>query len=567
MKRPSNRALARLGLFAALVGVELYLARSMSATPSIRGYVDTKSYGVSSASRGLVRRIDVALGQSVTAGQMIAEIDPGSVDNEIAVAMAERKRLIAVHRTGSGASEPDEALVAIDTRLEQLQSQRDAMRLKSPVDGIVESLEVHPGDAIGPNSPVATVVIRDTRRVIACIPESRFEEAEVGRATEIHSLVGGRSYTGVVESVTPAIAPLPPRCQQPLVRIPEVGRVAVVLLDDSADLVPGQTQLIAFSSEHRALPATEAPPTATRSPAPLDVPSELASLSRFEPSGLVWVPALDRYVVVSDETGTDRARPWLFTMSRHGVLDPEPLVIEGLGELDDVESIAAGDNGALWLAASQSVSEKGNRPKPREHLMRLVSGGGGYKVEAKVRFAELLDAAPDAQRLALGLKTTRDLDIEGLAWRGGALYFGVKAPLDSEGRAMIWRVADPNKLLAGDLAGSGIEVWARVRLTVEDEGKKSVPGGISDLVFVTDTGVIVGATASGTSGKHHTGILATFTRTTTTPRATVVDSFPGLRPEGIAIAPDGKHVAIVFDRGKDRPLWIERDLPLPTEDL
>ncbi len=61
-------------------------------------------------------------------------------------------------------------------------------------------------------------------------------------------------------------------------------------------------------------------------------------VSRFEPSGLVWVSSLDRYIVVSDETGVDRARPWLFTMSRRGVIDPEPLVIEVIenGTLDDV---------------------------------------------------------------------------------------------------------------------------------------------------------------------------------------------------------------------------------------
>ena len=67
-----KRTAIRAGVFVALVGVEVLLARSMRATPSIRGYVDTRSFSVSSSQKALVRKIDVSLGEHVTAGQLIA---------------------------------------------------------------------------------------------------------------------------------------------------------------------------------------------------------------------------------------------------------------------------------------------------------------------------------------------------------------------------------------------------------------------------------------------------------------------------------------------------------------
>ncbi len=567
-----RRVAGRIGLFVGLVGVEIWLASSMSSSATIRGYVDTRSYGVSSMTKGLVRKLDVSLGQSVTAGQVIAELDPGSLDDEIATQMAERKKLLASQRggrgsagsgagsgSGSGEDTSVEALRVIDLRIEQLATQRDGMRLKSPVDGVIESLDVRPGDAVGPNSPVATVVTRDARRVIACIPESRLREVAVGRAAEVHAVVGDRMITGAVESLTPAVSPLPTRCQPPFAKIPEVGRVAVVLLDTATDLLPGQTELVSFGTEQRALPQVITDES-RRTPSPIDVPAALAASTRVEASGLVWVQALDRYIVVSDETGLEKAAhpPWLFAMSRRGVVDPEPITVENVSQLDDIESVTVGDGNTLWIAASNSVSEKGNRPKAREQLIRLEGVNGGFRAAGNVRLAELLDAAPATTRTALGLTDTRALDIEAIAWRAGALYLGLKAPLDN-GRAIIWRVAAPDRLLAGDLAGAGIAIWGTVAVGVELDGRP-VPGGFSDLAFVSDTTLLATVTASA-AGEKPTGALYTLARTGTDLRATFIEAFPGLRPEGVALSPDAGRIMIVFDRGSEPPLFLERDLP------
>jgi hypothetical protein len=300
---------------------------------------------------------------------------------------------------------------------------------------------------------------------------------------------------------------------------------------------------------------------AADAPRVIDVPPRIAEASAFEASGLVWVPRLDRYVVISDDTGRGGDHPpWLFTMSRDGVVDPAPIVVAGIGQFDDLESIALGDNDALWLLSSQSGSRNVKRPKHRTMLARVVPSDGGYKLDAKVHLVSLLEAASEPERRELGVVDTELLDIEGMAYRSGALYLGLKAPLDVDGRAIIWRVAAPERLLDGDLAGAGVAVWGEVKLDADIEGRTG-HGGITDMMFVSDTRLLVTATASGIDARRPSSALYAVTRSDGALHAARLRGFPDLKAEGVAAAPDPHRVAIVFDRGSRPAMWLELDVP------
>ena len=81
------------------------------------------------------------------------------------------------------------------------------------------------------------------------------------------------------------------------------------------------------------------------------------------------------------------------------------------------------------------------------------------------------------------------------------------------------------------------------------------------MMFTSDTTLLVGATVSGMSAKHQTGILYAVTVTGETATATKVHAFPDLRPEGIAAVPGEPRIVVVFDRGHQAPEWIELDAP------
>lgn len=456
-----------------------------------------------------------------------------------------------------------------ELHIEQLERERAGLVLHAPVDGVIDQLPLHPGDLAGPDVPVATVVASDNHRVVACVPEAHASAIEVGGAAELTSAFDHARGEGEIESLTSEIAPLPTRCQPPGSKLVAMGRLAVVALDRPLAGLPGQTQLVHFAARRRAraaAPPAMNPVVGAEPPAvPLKVPGTLLGRTRFEPSGLVWVAAIDRYLIVSDDTGfpdRDDHAPWLFTMTRDGAVDPRPLVVAGIPALDDLEAITADDDGKIWLLSSQSLSKHGKRPAARQELVRITIGPGGAEVDAGVTLAALLARAPEPVRAALGVPDLRTLDIEAIAARGGALYLGLKAPVDGDGRAQIWRVGAPERLLAGDLAGAQLTRWSTLGLLVEADGR-SVPGGIADMMFLDDHTLIVSATASGLDPRHQTSVVAIAELAAGQMQPRIVRRFAGLKAEGLARAPGGDALAIVFDRGAEAALWTR----LPIREL
>jgi len=667
------RTLARLGLVVGLVGLELVLARDLTATGGVLGYTLTQSYSIAPPRRAKLATLAVQLGATVTAGQPIAVLDPTELDNELAAARGDRERAIAAMQAALAAQRRDRAdvarrfaigaegataqwvtaeaasrttaaeLAAVDRELaeqrelvaqhlatatsvnalalrraalakqvdgadrvlgvlrgnasaaaqrttdadpagaldsavapletavraaelhvDQLERERQALTLHAPVDGVVEQLALHPGDLAGPDVPVATIVASDTRRVIACIPEARASRVEIGLGAELTSAYDHARGAGEIESLTREIAPLPARCQAPGIKTVALGRVAVIALDAPLAGLPGETQLVRFAARRRAGVRAAPPALPGAAPGILDmkVPGVLLGRTRFEPSGLVWVAALDRYLMVSDDTGfrdRDARAPWLFTMSADGAVDPRPFEIAGIAELDDLEAIAAEPGGKIWVLASNSASKHARRRAARRQLVRLTVDRDGARVDGAVDLGGLLAAAPAATRQALGLPGAGadplgNLDLEALAAPGGALYLGLKAPVDADGRAQIWRVGDPSRLLAGDLPGARLTLWSTLRLAIDADGR-SVPGGLADLVFLDATTVAIAATASGFDPKQQTGVLAVATLAAGELQPRIVRRFAGLKAEGLALAPDGKHLTVVFDRGSDAAQW------------
>lgn len=311
-----------------------------------------------------------------------------------------------------------------------------------------------------------------------------------------------------------------------------------------------------------------APPPAA-APRAMTVPPSLRQQSRFEPSGLLWVEGKSRYVVVSDDTGTKEAAdhaPWIFTMDEDGNVDPRPLIVEGLTELNDLESIADAGDGALWVLAAQSQSKKGKRPASRQLFARLAPHGEGYRVAESTRLYQWVAGlpAPDRARLGLGSEDALDaINIEGMTRDGDALLLGLKAPLDAEGRALIWRVADPGALVGGAAAPATVALYGRLRMEVTADGREA-PGGIADLLRLPDGRLLVAATASGTKTLDQTGSLW-LTAAPPEPggemEARRLSAFPGLKPEGLALSPAEGRVTIVFDRDAETPAWLE--IPWP----
>jgi hypothetical protein len=284
---------------------------------------------------------------------------------------------------------------------------------------------------------------------------------------------------------------------------------------------------------------------------PIKVPRELSERTGLELSGAAWSPVLSRYVLVSDdvtEEGT-KHEPLLFTLSESGQLDASPIRIEGIAELNDPESITPGPDGSLFVCTSHSLNKKGHLPESRRRLLQLSIGA-----DRKAKVLGQLDlsvARSTGGELPWG---AGPLDIEGIAFRDGALFIGLKSPLGSDGSAQIFRLPEVAAVVrAGVVPDGALALWSRARFCVPHDGK-AVCEGIADLAFLPDGNLLVTANAPKGMPNEGGGSLWKLSGLNTAP--TLLKRFEGLKPEGVALSPDHTSAIVVFDTAGRQPLWI-----------
>ncbi|MCC6554512.1 MAG: biotin/lipoyl-binding protein [Polyangiaceae bacterium] len=510
----------------------------------------------------------------------------GLLESQIAAAKQRHKEAVT---PAASPAELDADLLLARRTIDLLEQRRAGYVLRATHAGRVAGIDKQPGEVAAAGEPILRLVSAQNR-VIVCVPERAALGLREGDGARLWVQgQGGSPLAGKALALGPLVTELPIRCRA-APSIPAWGREVTVALDHPVDLVPGQAFDVVFDSSSgapSAAPAGEsiaaaAPPPAPPAPAGpgiMIVPPALLQRTRFEPSGLLARPSERRYLIASDDTGRDgdEHEPWLFAMTPGGAVDPQPVPLTGVDKIDDVEALAAGDAGEIYLLSSQSYSRKGKRKPARTALLRLRPDGSGFRADGEVHLAELIDAAGAPIATALGLQEgTRPLDIEGLAFRGGALFVGLKAPLDDKDNAMIWRIATPRALFDGARARSdpkrledaGLSLWARVRVDVEIGGQP-VPGGISDLCFFPGGDLAIASTPSTADGEagalwrvDHGPIEGAAPPNPPPSEARslaprLVRRFPGLKPEGLAPSLTPGKLMVVFDAGSATPSFEE----------
>jgi multidrug resistance efflux pump len=512
------------------------------------------------------------------------------------LAAAQKRRQQAAEAHDAAARGPFGGDLLVTTReLEQLRQQRSELELKAVRRGRISQIWKRAGEVAVAGEPIVSSV-SSPGRVVACVPEAQALRVGAGDKAKLWvrdasgKVAGsGAPLSGTAVTVGPLVTEMPLRCRR-IPTVPTYGREVTITLDQPVELLAGQAFNVELDWSHAPSGAPPSSPPASLAGAGagasatelasgggasksalMNVPASLRGRSRLEPSGALWRPDLQRYVLVSDDTGLEDAddkAPWLFAMTREGAIDPEPLPIAGVASINDLESIAAGDSGEVYVLASQSHSRKGKRPAARTAFMRLLPDGRGFRLDAAASLADALEAAGEGAMAKLGLPNgTRDLEIEGMAFRGGALYLGLKAPLDAQGNAIIWKLGDPGALLSQkSLSKAALSLFAKVRVEAE-AGQAKVPGGISELLFLPDGALMIASTPSSGDGAPETGrlyhapasLVSSAAGGALSPRE--VKTFPGLKPEGLSLSATPGRVVVVFDTGSDVPSWTE--IPWP----
>lgn len=428
--------------------------------------------------------------------------------------------------------------------------QRSRLReITAPVDGYVVEILARPGDTLPAFAPIVAVEETQASFVDVYLPETEDAPDIAGQRVEVLSK-RGRDYNayGRVTFVYPGYMPIPERL---MFRRQVAWALKMrVELEDGHRLLPGESVKVHLATG--GVEAAEArSPRGHPAPRPMGVPAELKARSRFEPSGVVWLADIERYLVVSDDTGfkdRDNHAPWVFFMDRAGQVEPEPVTVKGLESVNDLEAVTLADRDILYLVTSQSVNRSGNRPAARQLLVRVKRTGRRLEAVGSVqllpRWKEVLKGGEQEA-----------LDVEGIAWRDDTLYFGLKQPLGPDG-ALIWKMKRVDALFTAAAVRPGtLSLHAAVDLG-SFQGRRA---GFSELAFGPDGGLYALSTIPGAVGSEQEGaFLRLGPGRDNRMDARVLARFQGLKPEGLcATGRDG--FLIVFDTGEDTPLFLKSE--------
>ncbi len=444
----------------------------------------------------------------------------------------------------------------------------------APCDGYVTDMLARAGDVVDAFIPIFTIEETKPRYLDVYIPEQSALVPEAGMKVEIYSS-RTREYntTGIISFVHPGFS-------MSSERLAFQGqffwaRKVRVELPKEHHLIPGE--VVKARIRQHVKNTVYLDPTAKASENEIteqknhpilmnmDVRKALWEKTRFEPSGVTWLPDVGTYLIVSDDTGIQDSEndhaAFLFSMDGNGKVESMPVPLIGIDVVNDLEAITSAGNEAFYLVSSQNISKKSKRPGSRELIIKIERDGDKFVVQGQVQFLSLLLHSYTLPELkALGLeKFEADgqaaLNIEGAAFHDNALYLGLKEPVSPKG-AIIWKLENVDDIFkAQKLAPNQLSVYGYVQLGQY----KNKTAGISDLTFDQNgimwaLSTLVDVDEDNQSGGFHRINRFADGRL----EATRIFSFPNLKPEGICLHGTERFL-IVFDKDNDNPVFCYID--------
>lgn len=465
-----------------------------------------------------------------------------------------------------------------EDELRILNEDRKRLIILAQIDGLIGSVNFKMGEKVSPFTPIMTLHAASPSFVRGYIHEDVYSQVAVKQKVRVRSNQNRRhDVEGLVVGVGARIVEYPERLRKRadiliwgreiIIRLPPENRFLlgekVLISLPGATGLPGAKRPEGSVSADSGARDIQAPPARASAGLTAGLPGGAVEVPGVEASGLLFLPDLKRFLVISDETEKHKAMVHLMDTAFR--ID-KTVPIRGLDEMDDMEAVAEDGSGAVFILSSQSRTKKGKLPEHRKLLIKTRRKGDDLELQGRITLldalekASMADAGKDwAAFLRTGL-AEESIDMEGMAVRGGDLYLGFKAPL-LDGKAVILRLSGIDSLMAGKaLAAPAVSIWKTLDLK---DSRTSTACGIADLIFLdgdayllsTGTPADGGRDASAGSGEdRHAGSLWVLRKDAAAP--VELRDFAGAKPEGLAHVAAGKSFYIAFDNGSKRPSQV-----------
>ena len=178
-------------------------------TSTVQAYVKNN---IAPQMAGRITKINVEIGDNVTKGQVLAEMDKTSLlqaQLQLQNQETELERLKALYETGGISKSDFEAVeLAYNVAKTQVENLEENTVLRSPVNGVVTARNYDAGDMYAMASPIYTVEQIKPVKLLVGISESDYSKVKKGDSVTLTAdAVPGKTFYGKIGKIYPTIDP------------------------------------------------------------------------------------------------------------------------------------------------------------------------------------------------------------------------------------------------------------------------------------------------------------------------------------------------------------------------
>lgn len=251
---------------AALLATALVLSQRQRQPLKVSGFIEADEIRVGSRVGGRVMKVHVVEGQAVKIGDLLIELEPFDLMERRAAAearleQARAKQQLAqltvdrirpaYERNAASREEMDAAaaelraaeaaVAAAEAEASALDRQIAELKVLSPVNGLVEAVDLQPGDLVAPNVPAMSLMDTGKLWVRAYLPENHLNVQPGQKVVITVDSFSGRKFAAHISFVARQGEFTPGNVQTPEERSKQVFRIKVTL-DEGLDVLrPGMS--------------------------------------------------------------------------------------------------------------------------------------------------------------------------------------------------------------------------------------------------------------------------------------------------------------------------------------
>ena len=195
------------------VSVELVSVREVPQTATYTSTVQAfVKNNIAPQMAGRITKINVEIGDNVTKGQVLAEMDKTSLlqaQLQLQNQEVELERLKTLYEAGGiSKSDYDAIELSVQVAKSQVENLEENTVLRSPVNGVVTARNYDAGDMYAMSAPVYTVEQIKPVKLLVGISESDYTKVKNGGSVEIVAdALPGNTFYGKIDKIYPTIDP------------------------------------------------------------------------------------------------------------------------------------------------------------------------------------------------------------------------------------------------------------------------------------------------------------------------------------------------------------------------